>query len=356
MDQWLDGSRPIREGEELAVAELEAHLHEHLPQTRGKALEVEQFPSGFSNLTYLIRCGDVEMVLRRPPFGNRVKSAHDMGREFRVLSGLDGAFPPAPKPYLYCEDESVIGAPFYVMERRRGVVLRRRLPKGLELRPVIAGRLSESFIDALADLHTLDYEAAGLADLGRPEGYVQRQVEGWMKRYGKARTDDWQEFDRLGEWLEGHQPESGGAALVHNDYKYDNVLLDPNDLTHLVGVLDWEMCTLGDPLMDLGTTLAYWVQADDPPALIGAAFGPTAVPGSWTRAQLVSRYAERTGTDISDLMFYVCFGYYKLGVIVQQIYYRYVQGHTQDPRFAGLHQMVDLLGKAAVHTLDQGRI
>ena len=360
MDQWLDGSRPTREGEELDMAKLESYLHEHLAESRGKSLVIEQFPSGFSNLTYLIRCGDLEMVLRRPPFGNRVKSAHDMGREHRVLSALESVFPPAPKPYLYCDDEDVLGAPFYVMERRKGVILRRKLPKGLDLRPVIAERLSQNFIECLADLHTLDYRAAGLEDLGKPKGYVERQTQGWVKRYTKAQTDNWPEFDQIGAWLLDNIPTSSGAALIHNDYKYDNVLLDPNDLTRLVGVLDWEMCTLGDPLMDLGTTLAYWVQADDPPELIGAAFGPTAVPGSWTRAQLAEHYAAKTaaktGIDTSNLLFYMCFGYYKLGVIVQQIYYRYFKGHTQDPRFAQLNHMVGLLGKAAAHTLSRGHI
>ena len=356
MNQWLDSSRETRQGEELDIEVLEAYLHEHLPTSRGKALVVEQFPSGFSNLTYLLRCGDLELVLRRPPFGNRVKSAHDMGREFRVLSGLQGHYDLAPKPYVYCEDESVLGAPFYVMERRRGIILRRKLPSGLELGPVIAGRLSESFIQGLADLHTLDYEAAGLGELGRPEGYVERQVTGWIKRYHKAQTDTWPEFEETGAWLLDNQPDTSGAALVHNDYKYDNVLLDPNDLTRLVGVLDWEMCTLGDPLMDLGTTLAYWVQADDPPALVGAAFGPTAIKGSWTRRQLAEYYAAQTGADTSNLVFYMCFGYYKLGVIVQQIYYRYFKGHTQDPRFAQLNQMVGLLGKGALATLKRGEI
>lgn len=356
MEEWLDVPRPPRAGEELDVDRLEPYLHKELPETRAGRLEVEQFPSGFSNLTYMIRCGDMEMVLRRPPFGNRVKSAHDMGREHRVLSGLQTAYPLAPRPYLYCEDEEVLGAPFYIMERRRGVILRRKLPAGLDLRPVIAERLSEKFIDSLADLHTLDYEVAGLADLGKPEGYVRRQVEGWMKRYTRAQTDSWPEFEQTGAWLLDHMPDESGVGLVHNDYKYDNVLLDGNDLTRLVAVLDWEMCTLGDPLMDLGTTLAYWVQADDPPALIQAAFGPTAVPGSWTRRRLVERYAERTGADIDNMVFYMCFGYYKLGVIVQQIYYRYFKGHTQDPRFARLNQMVGMLGKIALHTLNRGSL
>lgn len=356
MSQWLDDSQPPREGEDLNLAALEPYLHEHLPQTDGQELVVEQFPSGFSNLTYLLRCGELDMVLRRPPFGNKVKSAHDMGREFRVLKALQSAYPLAPEPYLYCEDEEVIGAPFYVMERRHGIILRRKLPKGLHLEPVIAGRLSERFIDALADLHSLDYEAVGLGDLGRPEGYVERQVTGWMKRYGKAQTDSWPEFEETGAWLLDNQPESSGAALIHNDYKYDNVLLSPYDLTRLVGVLDWEMCTVGDPLMDLGTTLAYWVEPGDPKPLIQAAFGPTAVEGSWSRSQLAEHYAQKTGASLDHMVFYMCFGYYKLGVIVQQIYYRYFKGHTQDPRFAQLNKMVDMLGKVALHTLNRGTL
>jgi aminoglycoside phosphotransferase (APT) family kinase protein len=360
MDEWLDGSKPIREGEELPLGPLGAYLTEQIPEAQGPEsageLVVEQFPSGFSNLTYLLRLGELELVLRRPPFGNRVKGAHDMGREYRVLSALQGVYPLAPRPYLYCEDEAVIGSPFYVMERRRGVVLRRPPAKGPELDPATAGRLSESFIDNLADLHTLDYDAAGLGDLGKPEGYVERQVTGWIGRYQKARTDDWREFDAVGTWLEENRPAESGAGLVHNDYKYDNVLLDPDDLGRLVAVLDWEMCTVGDPLLDLGTTLSYWVQADDPPEMVAAAFGPTWVPGSLSRRQLLERYAERTGAELGDPVFYVCFGFYKLGVIVQQIYWRYHHGHTQDPRFAQLNQMVGLLGRVAAHTLEQGRI
>ena len=355
MDEWLDGSSPIRQGEELPVEVLGPYLTEHIPGAAGE-LVIEQFPSGFSNLTYLLRLGQMELVLRRPPFGNRVKGAHDMGREFRVLSALQGVYPLAPKPYVHCEDESILGAPFYVMERRRGVVLRRRPPKGLDLDPATAARLSQNFIDNLADLHTLDFGAAGLGDLGKPEGYVERQVKGWMGRYGKARTDDWREFDGVGEWLAANMPPESGAGLVHNDYKYDNVLLDPSDIGKLVGVLDWEMCTIGDPLLDLGTTLSYWVQPDDPPEMVAAAFGPTWVEGSWTRRQLIERYAERTGADLADPVFYVAFGFYKLGVIVQQIYWRYHHGHTQDPRFAQLNQMVGLLGRVAAHILDRGRV
>ncbi|MCG8463190.1 MAG: phosphotransferase family protein [Holophagales bacterium] len=351
----MDSSQPTRSGEELPLDKLEAYLEAQIPEA-SRPLVVEQFPSGFSNLTYLLRMGELELVLRRPPFGNRVATAHDMGREFLVLSALQNRFPLAPKPYLYCEDDDVIGAPFYVMERRHGVVLRRRLPQGLELSPVIAERLSQGFIDQLASLHTLDYGAIGLGELGKPEGYVERQVRGWIRRYEKAQTDTWPELDRVAAWLVDGMPAESGAGLVHNDYKYDNVILDPQNLTRLVAVLDWEMCTVGDPMLDLGTTLSYWVQANDPPELRAAAFGPTHVPGSLSRRELAERYAERTGADISNLVFYICFGFYKLAVIVQQIYWRYAQGHTRDRRFAELDQMVGLLGRVAAHTLETGKV
>ena len=361
MDQWLDEARQTRQGEELDTARLGEFLRQHIDGAEGE-LVVEQFPSGFSNLTYLLRLGELELVLRRPPFGNKVKSAHDMGREFLVLSSLAPIYPLAPRPYVYCEDEDVIGDSFYVMERRRGIVLRRELPDGLMLSPVIAARLSEHFIDNLAALHTLDYRAAGLGELGMPEGFVERQVQGWLRRYERAQTDSWREFDEAGAWLLEAMPkfnegeEEAIAGLIHNDYKYDNVLLDSGDLTRLVAVLDWEMCTIGHPLMDLGTTLAYWVQSDDDPHLRAAAFGPTWVDGSWTRQELADRYAEQTGIDTSDLLFYVVYGYYKLGVIVQQIYYRFFQGHTKDPRFAGLNQMVGLLGRVAAKAIATGRL
>ena len=359
---FLDGARTIRTGEELDVAKLEPYLLAQVPGAQGP-LVVEQFPSGFSNLTYLLRLGELELVLRRPPFGNRVKSAHDMGREFFVLSALHPVYDKAPRPYLYCEDEAVIGAPFYVMERRRGVILRRSLPPGLYLPPVLTSRLCQSFVEGLAELHQIDYQRAGLGELGKKEGYVERQVRGWIDRYLKAQTDSWREFDAAGAWLAGRYselfpPESAGGALLHNDYKHDNLLLDPHDLTRIVGVLDWEMCTIGEPLLDLGTTLAYWVEPGDDPALRGQAFGPTALPGSLTRAELAERYAEATGADLRGdrLVFAYVFGLYKLGVIVQQIYARYVQGLTRDARFAQLNQLVSLLGRVGAAAIDRGSI
>jgi aminoglycoside phosphotransferase (APT) family kinase protein len=355
MPEQLDQATPVRTGEELPVAALEAYLREHLLDLSGP-LVVEQFARGFSNLTYLLRIGQDEMVLRRPPFGNAVKSAHDMGREYRVLSKLWAVYPPAPRPFLFCDDPTVMDAPFYVMERRRGIILRQKLPLGLTIDAPTARRLSTALIDALADLHALDYKAAGLGDLGKPEGYVARQVAGWTERYAKAKTDDLPAMDRVARWLAEHMPGESAPALIHNDFKYDNLVLDPLDPTRIVAVLDWEMATVGDPLMDLGTTLGYWVEADDPPGLRHSATGPTALPGSLTRRELVDRYAERTGRDVTGAVFYYAFGLYKIAVIVQQIYARYVRGHTRDARFARLNELVAVLAEQADRAIESGRL
>jgi aminoglycoside phosphotransferase (APT) family kinase protein len=352
---FADSSAPVRKGEELDAARLAAYLGEKLGR-RDVALEIEQFPQGFSNLTYLVRFGGDEYVLRRPPFGNTVKSAHDMGREFNVLSKLSPVYELAPKPIAYCTDEAVLGAPFYVMERRRGVILRRKLPKDLQLAPDTFRRLGIAFIDNLARLHALDYRAAGLSDLGKPEGYVERQVNGWIGRYEKAKTDEWPEMDAVARWLVENRPAESGASLIHNDYKFDNVVLDANDLTKIIGVLDWEMCTLGDPLMDLGCTLAYWIQADDTEALKYFVPGPTFLPGNLTRQELLERYAETSGRDLGSVLFYYCYGLYKLAVIIQQIYARYARGFTRDPRFADMNQQVGSLSRTASRAIAIGRV
>ncbi len=346
---------PIRPGEELPAERLAAYLREHLPDATGP-ITVEQFPAGHSNLTYLLRIGESEFVLRRPPFGNLVKSAHDMGREFRILSRLCDVYPPAPRPYLYCDDESVIGAAFYVMERRRGLILRKTLPAGMTIDSGLARRLSCALIDNLVALHSLDYQAAGLADIRKPEGYVERQVTGWSKRYAQAQTSDVPAMDRVARWLSENLPAEAGTAVIHNDYKYDNVMLAADDPTRIVAVLDWEMATIGDPLMDLGTTLAYWVEAGDPPAIREAAFGPTALPGSLTRRELVDRYREQTGRAVSNPRFYYCYGLFKLAVIVQQIYARFARGDTADSRFAHLDQLVAVLAAQAERAVNAGAL
>jgi aminoglycoside phosphotransferase (APT) family kinase protein len=350
----LDSTCPVRAGEELDLAQLEPYLRARLPSFT-ETLTVEQFPHGYSNLTYLLRSGDQEWVLRRPPFGNPVKTAHDMGREHRVLSALNKVYQPAPRALLYCDDASVLGEPFYVMERRHGVILRQQLPPGLDLDPPTARCLGEACIDNLAALHRIDYAAAGLGDLGKPEGYVARQVTGWIERYRKAQTDDLPALDRAARWLLEHQPRESAAALIHNDYKYDNLVLDANDLTHIVAVFDWEMATIGDPLMDLGTTLGYWMESADPEPFRAAAFGPTMLPGCLSRRELVERYGEITGRDVSGMLFYYVFGLFKIAVIGQQIYARYKRGLTKDERFTKLIHMIPLLGEQAIRAVESGR-
>ncbi len=350
----LDEAGPIRPGEDLDVPRLEQWLRPRLPVDG--PLSIQQFPSGHSNLTYLIRVGDQDFVLRRPPFGNQVRSAHDMGREYRVLSRLCEVYEPAPRPVLFCDDKSIIGDEFYVMERRYGLILRRdNTPEDLKSDPEALHQVGLALIDNLATLHMLDYEAAGLADLGRPAGYAERQVTGWNQRYEKARTDDWPETERLGRWLLDHLPGDTDPALVHNDYKFDNVMLAPDDYSRIVAVFDWEMATIGDPLMDLGTTLSYWVQADDDDEIRQLAFGPTMLPGSPRRSELAERYAQTTGRDLPDLLYYYCFGLFKLAVILQQIYARYARGVTRDPRFATLNLGVAALGRTGVRAIESGR-
>jgi aminoglycoside phosphotransferase (APT) family kinase protein len=279
-----------------------------------------------------------------------------MGREFRVLSKLHAHYSPAPHVLLFCDDASVLGSPFYLMDPIHGIILRREVPPGLDFSPEPARRLSESFLDNLALLHSLDYEAIGLADLGKPQGYLERQVRGWIERYQGSRTHDIPEIAPLSNWIQQHMPASSEATLVHNDYKYDNVVLDPNDLTNIIGVLDWEMCTIGDPLTDLGSALAYWIDASDPREMLETRWGPTTYPGSLTREQLVHRYALKTGRDVSNLPFYLAFARFKIAVIVQQIYYRYHQGLTHDERFAIMPQLIKLLLRASLRTAETGAI
>lgn len=355
-ENLLDSARAVRQGEELDAGQLFAYLREQMPGLAGPLI-VEQFPAGYSNLTYLLRSGELELVLRRPPVGAKIKTAHDMSREYRILSHLFPVYPKVPRPVLYCADESVIGAPFYVMERVKGIILRAKRPRGLSIVPEVMHGISEAFIQNLAEIHAVDYEAAGLGEMGQPLGYVRRQVEGWTRRYYNARTDEVETVERLASWLIEHMPtDTPRAALIHNDYKYDNVVLAPDDLSQVVAVLDWEMATIGDPLMDLGTSLGYWVDPEDPDEWRQHGFGLTTLPGNLRRSELVERYAQATGRDISDPVFYYAYGLLKTAVIVQQIYYRYRQGFTKDERFANLSSLVRACGQMAARAIELGRI
>lgn len=347
-----DTAKPIRAGEELDVARLTAYLAEHFGPG---ALEIKQFPGGHSNLTYLVRHGDREYVLRRPPFGSKVKSAHDMGREYHVLSKLSAVYDRAPKPYAYEATGDVLGAPFYLMERRHGVILRKEVPPALAEDPSKARAICEQLVDALVELHAVDFEAAGLAEFGKPTGYIERQVTGWTRRYADAQTDDLPAVTESAAWLAAHLPAETPPSLIHNDFKFDNVIFDPG-LTHITGVLDWEMATIGDPLMDLGTALSYWAEATDPEAFYQLPFGPTARPGMMTRAQFAERYFERSGRPPVNLVFYYAFGLIKTAVVLQQIYFRWKKGMTTDARFGHLIFGVRLLSEQARTAITRGSI
>jgi aminoglycoside phosphotransferase (APT) family kinase protein len=348
---YEDSAAEVRPEEELDLARLGPFLRSHFPEEQGP-LTVKQFPSGLSNLTYSVSLGGREMVLRRPPFGSKVKSAHDMGREYRVLSRLYSVYP-APRALLYCDDTSILGASFYLMERIHGIIFRRELPPGLQIPSENVRRLSEAFIDNLARLHSLDYAAIGLADLGKPEGYLERQVRGWIDRYFGSKTHDLPELERLSVWLKEHLPAQSGATLVHNDYKYGNIVLGAADITQIKGVLDWEMCTIGDPLADLGMAIALWVESADPAELQTIRWGPTTLPGSLSRTELVRRYAEKTRRDVSKIVYYYVLGLFKTAVINQQIYYRYHRGLTKDARFSTLLKVIRVLLHAAERSLDR---
>ncbi len=362
MPESLDQPTVVRPESSFDLAALTAWLRERVAGLEG-APELLQFGRGFSNLTYLVRFPARELVLRRAPPGINIKSAHDMGREFRILGALSPAWSKAPRPLAHCDDASVIGTPFYVMERVRGVILRARegsaRPAGAD-EPVLdeptMRRVSASTCDTLAEIHQLDWRAVGLEDLGKPAGYVERQVRGWTDRYRKARTDDVPTVERLGAWLEANRPAESGATLVHNDFKYDNVVLAP-DLSGVTAVLDWEMATIGDPLMDLGTALGYWVDADDRPMLQGrSVFGPTNLPGNLTRMQFVERWSRATGRDASNVVFYYAFALFKLAVISQQLYKRYVDGFTKEERYVHMLASVRSVTATALVAVDKKRI
>ncbi len=349
-----DKPTAVRQGETFDSETVAQFLKENIPGLKG-SLTVAQFPSGFSNLTYMIRMGDQEMVLRRPPFGKKAKSAHDMTREYRILNALHPVFPYVPKPLAYTDDPSIMGCPFYVMERKKGIILRKDLPRGLTLSPDHARQLCENLIDIQLKLHAIDYHRAGLDDFGHPDGYMQRQVEGWAKRYQASQTEDAPDFDRILTWIHDKMPtDSVKATIIHNDYKLDNVVLNPDNPLDIIGVLDWEMATIGDPLTDLGNSLAYWVQKDDPDDLQSIRLMPTHIPGALTRKELVERYCGQSGLSADHFDFYYCFGLFRLAVIAQQIYYRFFHGQTRDHRFKTLIVVVHNLRKAASRLIQRG--
>jgi aminoglycoside phosphotransferase (APT) family kinase protein len=343
----------VRAGEELDRVALAEYLNKNLPGGASD-IEVEQFPNGHSNLVYLVRTDRREYVLRRPPLGPVAPKAHDMAREYRVLHAVHPHFPEAPQVFLLCEDPSVIGGTFFLMERRRGVVIRDSIPCELAAIPDYPRLVSEAFIDCLVRMHSIDVSQPGLSALGKPEGFVERQVRGWTDRWNRAKTEEISEMDRIVRWLNDHLPLSVDVTLVHNDYKLDNVMLRPGG-DRVEAVLDWEMTTIGDPLADLGLTMCYWTWAsiaaeDDPhPATPSV----TSQPGWYTRDQFLDRYAQRTGRDLTHIRYHEVLGLFKLAVILQQIYYRFQRGQTQDERFRTFERRVRGLIRLAASLIEK---
>jgi len=327
-----DGARAVRDEDSFDVAAVDAWLSNERPGLSGPP-EVRQFSGGASNLTYLLRYPERDLILRRPPPGTKAASAHDMAREHRVQASLRPAFPYVAEMVGLCQDDRVIGSDFYVMERLEGTILRKELPSDLGLESEGLRQLCESVIDRLVDLHQVDPEAAGLTDLGKGPGYVSRQVEGWSRRYRAAKTWNVPSFERVMRWLDANQPDDVGMCVIHNDFRLDNVVLAPDDPQRIVGILDWEMATIGDPLMDLGGALAYWVEAGDDRFMQILRRQPTHAPGMLTRAEVVERYAARSSRQIDDWPFYEAFGLFRLATIAQQIYYRYHHKQTRNPAF-----------------------
>jgi aminoglycoside phosphotransferase (APT) family kinase protein len=338
----LDQADDQREGEELDAAVVTDFIRAAVPDVKGTA-RIKQFSGGASNLTYAISFDNKEYILRRPPFGKKAKSAHDMGREYRVMQKLKPVYPYVPTMVAFCQDESVLGCDFYVMERLIGIIPREDMPRGLVTTPEQNRALCFDVLDRFIELHSVDYAAANLADLGKGDGYVVRQIEGWNKRFLDVKTPDVPDFEKIMAWLHANMPAQVKTCIIHNDYRMDNVVLDPNNPSKVIGVLDWEMATLGDPLMDLGNTLAYWVEANDPPPAQMLRRQPSHLPGMLTRNEVIDNYCGKMNLSTDNFMFYRAYGIFRLAVILQQIYYRFYHGQTKNPAFGAFGMMVNIL-------------
>ncbi|MBN8207848.1 phosphotransferase family protein [Bacillus sp. NTK071] len=338
---------PVRDGEELDQQKLETFIRENINQLSDDPLTIQQFETGRSNLTYQLSIGDWEAVLRRPPLGPLAPKAHDMEREFTILKELHPIFSLAPKPYFY--NETLLGSPFFLMERRRGVVLDTSFPDGFQPTEAICRNISETMVDTLVELHSLNYEATKLSEISHPDGFMERQVHGWIKRYHRSKTDEIPGVDELTNWMASNIPKSQSPTVIHYDYKLNNAMFAHDDYSKIVGLFDWEMTTVGDPLADLGAAMGYWLQNDDPEILKSGTGKPpiTVMDGFMTRNEFIESYAKKSGRDVSQMNFYLTFAYFKLAVICQQIYYRWKMGQTTDERFRDLNQFVaSLIGHA----------
>lgn len=349
-------TQTVRKGEELHAGNLKKFLlQNNLIDTVKSELIIRQFYNGYSNLTYLLKIEEKEYVLRRPPFA-APKRGHNMGREFNVLNKLHNVFDKTPVTYAYSEDVEILGAPFYIMNKVEGIILTAREAKERKVSPNDFKKIADTWLDAFVELHEADYKAAGLESLGNPEGYVERQVKNWGKQYLAAATEEVISAQKVMSWMENNKPRNYDYSLIHNDYKYDNVVFVNDQWEKIVAVLDWEMCTLGDPLMDLGTSLGYWTTSSDADFLKHGLPSPTTMAGNPSRTEIVHRYALKSGRNINNLTFYFAYGLFKIAVIAQQIYYRFKHGYTKDPRFEGLNEVSALCCNTAWNAIQKDRI
>ncbi|MFE4426772.1 phosphotransferase family protein [Peribacillus butanolivorans] len=346
----VDDTIPVRSGEELNLRTLEDFLRKNVMDLPNEPLELQQFSTGYSNLTYQLKMGEWETVLRRPPLGPVAPKAHDMKREHHILSSINPYFQAAPEPILFSDDDSIVGSPFFLMERKHGVVIDSKFPEGVEPTSERCRQLSYVMVNQLADLHSIPYEKTGLAEISKPEGFIERQVHGWISRFERAKTDEIKEVGPLIDYLQKNIPQYSQTSIIHYDYKINNAMFNQN-LSEMVGLFDWEMSTVGDPLADLGVALSYWTESSDP-ELIKFGLGQasvTTLDGFLTRQEFIEAYAVRSGRNVSNIDFYLTFGYFKLAVILQQIYYRYKKGQTNDLRFSKLGRTVKSLITHAAH-------
>ncbi|PBB05140.1 phosphotransferase family protein [Salimicrobium humidisoli] len=343
-------TREVRKGEELEKEVLDEYLRSTFTDLPESPLNIRQFGAGHSNLTYELKIGDWEAVLRRPPKGPLPPKAHDMEREYKVIKAVHPFFPLAPEPMAFKEEE-LIGKPFFIMERKSGIVYDTEWPEGVTPSPELAKDISREMVDRLVELHSIDYTETSLKNMVKPEGFMGRQVEGWIRRYEKAHTEDVKEGNELKKWLVENIPENEESAIIHYDYKLNNAMFSHDNPSKMTGLFDWEMTTVGDPLADLGAAMSYWMEAGDSSELKEGLGKPplTTAEGFYTRQEFMDRYAEKSGRDLNNMNFYLAFAYFKLAGIVQQIYFRYKQGQTDDPRFRHMNHFVNkLMDQAAV--------
>ncbi len=355
----IDQAGTVRAGETINTPHIDTYLRQQFSNLQGE-ITIKQFAGGASNLTYLISYANQEFILRRPPFGKIAKSAHDVLREANIMQALKPVYHEIPTILATCQDHSIIGCDFYIMERLLGIIPRKDLPKALQLNQDDTRQLCTNVLDKLIALHQVDHQNAGLANLAKGDGYVSRQINGWSKRFINAKTDDVADFNEVMQWLQNNMPTQTTTCIIHNDFRFDNVVLEVNNPLKIIGVLDWEMATLGDPLMDLGNSLAYWVQANDDTFFQQLRRQPTHLPGMLTRQQVIDYYFEKTNIKnnikTSDFTFYMVYGLFRLAAIIQQIYYRYYHKQTQDQRFANFGQAANYLEKRCLTLMKTGNI